>query len=108
MRVEPLQSIRNSLRSGMRLGFPVSRTFEDYLDHFTGLVQIPNIQVCVVLKNGEFNNARLSDGTPHDPTSLIGIVHRVLVNAGENPTWSRHEKVYKSLLDQGDCLEVRL
>ena len=108
VRIEPLQSIRNSLRSGMRLGFPVSRTIEDYLDHYARNVQIPNIRVCVVLKNGKFNKARLIDGTPHDPTSLIGIVHRVLVNAGENPTWSRHEKVYKSLLDEGDCLEVRL
>ena len=60
------------------------------------------------MKNGKFNDARLTDHVPQDPKSLIGIVHRALVNAGENPTWWRRERVYKSLFDRGDCLEVRL
>ena len=108
VRFEPIQSIRNSLRSGLRLGFPVSRTLGHHLDPHSGIVRIPNMWTCVVMKNGKFNNARLSAGAPRDPNSLIGIVHRVLVNAGENPTWLRRERVYRSLFDQGDCLEVRL
>ena len=76
------------------------------MDPHTGMVQIPGMWTCVVMKNGKFNNARLAAGVPRDPTSLIGIVHRVLVNSGENPTWLRRERVYKSLLGQGDCLEV--
>ena len=108
MRYEPIQSIWNSLRSGLRLGFPVSRTLGHHLDPHSGIVRIPNLRTCVVMKNGKFNNARLSAGAPRDPNSLIGIVHRVLVNAGENPTWLRRERVYRSLLGQGDCLEVRL
>ena len=106
--LELIQAIRNSLRSGLRIGFPVSTAIRNHLDPHSGLVQIPNMSTYVVMNNGEFNNARLSRGVPDDPNSLIGVVHRVLVNAGENPSWLRREKVYRSLLGEGDCLEVRL
>ena len=108
VRFEPIQAIRDSLRSGLRIGFPVSRALGHHLDSHSGLVRITEMWICVVMKNGKFNSARLANGVPQDPKSLIGIVHRVLVNAGESPTWLRRERVYKSLLDQGDCLEVRL
>lgn len=104
----PIQTLRNILRSGLRIGFPVSATFGHHLDSYSQFVQMPNMSTCVVIKNGEFNNARLSCGVPDDPNSLIGVVHRVLVHAGENPTWLRREKVYRSLLGEGDCLEVHL
>lgn len=104
----PLQSIQHRLRSGVRLGFPVLRTIGRNLDPHSGMLRIPNLWTCVVVKNGKFNNAKLSTGTPDDPNSLLGIVHRVLVGAGEKPTWSRRESVYNSLLGQGDCLEVHL
>ena len=107
VRIESIHSISRSLRSGLRLGFPVPRDLGgNHLDPHSGMVTIPGMWTCVVMKNGKFNNARLAAGVPRDPTSLIGIVHRVLVNSGENPTWLRRERVYKSLLGQGDCLEV--
>ena len=108
VRFESIHSIRDRLRIGLRLGFPVSPTLENHLDPHSGMVRIPDMWTCVVVKGGKFNNARLADGVPSDPNSLIGIVHRVLVNDGENPIWSRRERVYRSLLGQGDCLEVRL
>ena len=105
-RIEPIHAIRDSLRSGLRLGFPVSQTLGHHLDPHSGIVRIPGIWTTVVMKNGKFNSARLVGGVPRDPNSLIGIVHRVLVDAGESPTWPRRESVYKSLFGQGDCLEV--
>ena len=108
IRFEPIQEIRNSLRSGLRIGFPVSSTLGNHLDSHSGRVQAHNMWTCVVMKNGKFNDARLSGGVPDDPNSLIGVVHRVLADAGENPMWSRREKVYRSLLGEGDCLEVHL
>lgn len=106
VRIESIHSIPGSLRSGLRLGFPIPHALGGHLDPHTGMVQIPGMWTCVVMKNGKFNNARLANGVPCDPTSLIGIVHRVLVNGGENPTWLRRESVYNSTLGQGDCLEV--
>lgn len=104
----PIRAIPGSLRSGFRIGFPVSRNLGDHLDSHSGLVRIPEMWTCVVMKGGEFNNARLTNGVPQDPRSLMGIVHRVLVNAGETPAWLRQERVYMGRFDQGDCLEVRL
>ena len=105
---ESIHSIPGSLKRGLRLGFPMSHTLGHYLDSHSGIVQTSGMWMCVVMMNGEFNNAKLSGSNPDDPNSLIGIVHRVLVTAGENPTWLRRENVYKSLFGQGDCLEVRL
>ena len=103
-----MQVLRDSLRSGLRIGFPVSSAIGNHLDSHSGFVQIPNMSTCIVINNGEFNNARLSGGVPSDSNSLIGVVHRVLVNAGENPSWLRRENVYRSSLGNGDCLEVLL
>ena len=108
MRFVTIQEIRNSLRNGIRIGFPISSTLGNHLDSHSGRVQALDMWTCVVMQNGEFNNARFSNGVPDNPNSLIGIVHRVLVVAGENPRWSRREKVYKSWLGDGDCLEVHL
>ena len=109
VRFETIHSIRDSLRGGLRLGFPVLHSLEHHLDPHSGMLQIADMWTCVVMKNGKFNTAKLVDGVPNDPNSLIGIVHRVLVNAGENPTWMRREMAYRHhLLGPGDCLEVRL
>jgi len=109
MRFEPKHSIRDSLRSGLRLGFPVLHPGH-HLDSYSGMLQVSDMWICVVpsSRKSNCNNAKLVDGVPHDRNSLIGIVHRVLVNAGENPTWIRRESVYSNILGQGDCLEVIL
>ena len=98
----------NSLRRGFRLVFPISQAIGDHLDSHSGKLKIPTVWSCVVLRTGTFNDAKLSGGVPSEPNSLIGVVHRVLVIAGESPTWSRRRNVYRSFLGLGDCLEVAL
>ena len=105
----PLGSIANNLKNGLRLGFPVSHSIEHHLDSHSGQLKIRGFWTCVVIRNGKFNEAMLSSGVPSEQNSLIGVVQRVLVAAGESPTWSRNENVYfHDLLGQGDLLEVSL
>jgi len=104
----PLGLIANSLRGGLRLAFPVSHAIENHLDPHSGQLKIPGMSSCVVISNGKFNGATLSSEVPSERNSLIGVVHRALARAGESPTWSRRQNVYRSLLGQGDCLEVSL
>ena len=104
----PIRAIGNSLRSGLRLGFPVSPNIGHHLDQLSGSIIVPGIFTCVVIRNGKFNDAKLSGGAPKEPNSLIGIVHRVLIEEGRSPKWSLREKVYNNVFGQGDCLEVSL
>ena len=102
----PMQELANILRSGLRIGFPVSRALTDHLDCHSGKLSIPGTYTCVVMRTGKFNDAKLSAGDPSERNSLVGVVHRVLVNAGESPTWLKREGIYTNFLGQGDCLEV--
>ena len=108
LRFLPMGGLADSLRRGLRLVFPVSQAIEHHLDCHSGRLSIPGVWSCVVVRNGKFNDARLEAGVPSEPNSLVGLVHRVLVGAGESPTWSRRLNVYQSFLGQGDCLEVSL
>ena len=103
-----MDALANSLRRGLRLVFPVSQAIGHRLDSHSGMLRIPDVWSCVVLRNGKFNNATLAAGVPSEPNSLVGVVHRVLVIAGESPTWSRRRDVYRSVFGAGDCLEVSL
>ena len=101
--------IASILKGDSRLGFPMLHTDGHHLDSYSGRLTIPGFWTCVVLKNGKFNEAKLSSGVPSEPNSLIGVVHRVLVAAGESPTWSKSENVYyRNLLGPGGLLEVSL
>ena len=105
---ESMNTLADSLRHGLRLAFPISQSFGRHLDSHSGRLQIPDLSCCLVVRNGEFNDATLAEGVPSAPNSLVGVVHRVLVNGGESPTWSRRPNVYHTLLGKGDCLEVSL
>ena len=107
-RFMPMDALANSLRRGLRLAFPVSQAIEHHLDSHSGKLTTPGVWSCVVVRNGKFNDATLAAGVPSEPNSLVGVVHRVLVTAGESPKWSRRRNVYRSFLGQGDCLEVSL
>ena len=104
----PIRTIGNHLKSGVRLGFPIARVTQHHLDSYSGSVRIPDMWTHVVMSTGTFNDARLSDGAPREPNSLIGVVHRALVSAGESPKWLRRERVYSGYIGEGDCLEVSL
>ena len=84
-----MDTLANSLRCGLRLAFPISQAIGRHLDSHSGRLNIPGLSCCVVVRNGKFNCATLAAGVPSAPNSLVGVVHRVLVNAGESPTWSR-------------------
>ena len=106
LRFMPLGELAESLRRGVRVVFPVLQEVGNHLDSHAGRLAIPGVWSCVVVRNGKFNDARLEGGVPREARSLVGVVHRVLVGAGESPTWRRRRNVYRSLLGQGDCLEV--
>lgn len=104
----PMDGVADSLRRGLRLAFPTLPGMDYHLDPHSGPLNIPGLSSCVVVRNGKFNDATLKAGVPSEPNSLVGVVHRVLVSAGESPTWSRHHNLYRSVFGQGDCLEVSL
>lgn len=107
-RFVPVDGLAESLKRGARVVFPVSQAIDHHLDSHAGRLAIPGVWSCVVVRNGKFNEARLEAGVPSEATSLVGVVHRVLVGAGESPSWRRRRNVYRSFLGQGDCLEVSL
>lgn len=105
----PLSTMAEKLQSGWRFGFPVSRSINSHLDHYCGPLRVSGIWSYVVLKGGKFNEATLSEGVPSNPNSLIGVVHRALLDSGEHPTWSRVQDVYSNtFFGPGDLLEVSL
>lgn len=96
------------MSGGLRIVFPVFQAIGNNLDSHSGQLRIPGLWSVIVVKNGKFNNANLVDGVPIDPHSLVGVVHRVLVISGQNPTWTRQKNVYNAFLGLGDFLEVSL
>ena len=104
----PIHAIRDRLQSSFRLGFLLSPDLGHHMHQFANSVRIPGISTCIVIRNGKFNDAKLSAGAPKEPNSLIGVVHRVLIEAGENPQWQLRERVYRNIFGHGDCLEVSL
>ena len=103
----PLKDLSALLRAGRRLGFRVSRRGTTYLEQYDQR-PIKDIAVCAVLGTGPFNRAEVSTAGPVHPKSLVGVVHRVLVAQGANPTWTIHRGVYRSVIGECDCLEVRI
>ena len=94
------------LRGGSALSFPVSERIENYLDQHSGRLSLPNKLICLVLHGGKFNDAKMDAGVPKEENSLVGVVHRALVNAGVTPKWTKQEKAYTNFLGPGDLLEV--
>ena len=104
----PMHSIGAKLKSGLRLGFAVSAEIGS-LDQYThGQLTVPGIWICVVVRNGRLNEARLLGGVPAEAHSLIGVVHRVLIASGYSPQWTITEGAYSSFVGRGDMLEVAI
>ena len=104
----PLHSIGDRLQGDSRLGFPVSAQISSLDSHSPGPVTAGGMWICVVLQTGKFNESRLSGGVPEEEHSLIGVLHRVLVQSGHNPQWTVREGAYGSFLGRGDILEVSI
>ena len=101
-----LSELSNILQSGARLVFSTVVLSERILDPYVRDLPTANMFACIAIRTGTFNDAELIDGAPRLPKSLIGVVHRTLVNDGHNPTWHIHGGTYRSLFEVGDFLEV--
>ena len=105
----PLAELANLLGQGAKLMFPTVVFAERVLDpHVQNIPSVSDAFLCIAIQTGTFNNAELIDGTPKLSSSLIGVIHRTLVEHGHVPTWHVHEGTYRSLVDVGDYLEVTI
>ena len=102
-----LAELANMLKAGARLVFPTVAFSERILDSYgLSLPRERNMFLCMVIQTGAFNNAELENGAPRLPISLIGVIHRTLLEGGWAPQWRLHEGTYQSLVGRGDYLEV--
>ena len=105
----PLAELANLLRQGAKLMFPTVVFSERILDpHVRDFPRVSDAFLCIAIQTGTFNDAELVDGTPKLSSSLIGVIHRTLVEEGHVPTWRVHEGTYRSLVEVGDYLEVTI
>ena len=104
-----LAELAGKLDAGTRLVFPTVELTDRILDpHVLSLSCGPNVIFCVAIQTGAFNDAELVNGAPRLPISLIGVIHRNLVEEGRTPKWILHERTYQSLFGPGDYLELRV
>ena len=93
------------LRSGRRLGFRVSSTYE-YLELYGKVTDIPGVDTYIPIGLGRFNRTQVVDGVPKDEYSAIGTIHRILVANGGKPKWRTTRSAYPGTYADGDLLEV--
>ena len=106
-RLLKLAELAGVLDAGVRLLFPSGKLSDRTLDpHFRNIPTDRNVVACLAIQTGAFNHAELVDGVPRLPASLIGVIHRTLVEAGRTPKWRLHERTYQGLIGPGDYLEV--
>ena len=103
-----LRDLAQTLSTGNRLGFRVTNIGSMRLEQNGEQHSIDGIATCLVVWTGKFNEAEISRSEPLKPYSLVGIVHRVLVSQGMNPTWTIHPGLYRGIVGRCDCLEVRI
>ena len=97
------------LRGGNRLAFRVA-SYGDarHLERHGEQHTVPGVSTCYVVSGGEFNSAEISQNVPEKPNSLVGIIHRTLIDQGAEPEWIVRPNLYRGLFDRCDCLEVRI
>ena len=105
----PLRELSALLRGGNRLAFRVScygdaTMLEQHGEQHT----IAGIATCYVISSGKFNKADMSQNLPKHPKSLVGVIHRTLVNQGAKPEWTIQRNLYRGPFSRCDCLEVRI
>ena len=107
----PLAELVVNLDNGNRLLFPSVMYSERILDTHAligGVPQQNNFFQCLVIETGNFNCAELENCAPKNSESLIGVIHRILIEFGRKPNWILHENTYQSLARLGDYLEVTI
>ena len=105
----PFKKLSALLRGGNRLGFRVSNYGETtQLERYGEQDAVGGIATCLVVGHGTFNNADISENTPKNDNSLIGVIHRVLVSQGTEPRWTVRPAMYRGPFGRCDCLEVNI
>ena len=105
----PLEQLALILKRGRRLGFRVSKYGVDMrLEQYGEQHPISGIATCLVIAHGKFNKADILEDVPHNRISLIGVIHRVLVNQGAEPKWTIRPAMYRGPFGRCDCLEVNI
>ena len=85
-----LSELAKLLRRGNRLAFRVSSYGDAMMLEQHGEQQtIAGVATCYVVSSGKFNKADMAQDIPKQSKSLVGVVHRTLVNQGAQPTWVR-------------------
>ncbi len=104
-----LSELAKLLRRGNRLAFRVSSYGDAMMLEQHGEQQtIAGVATCYVVSSGKFNKADMAQDIPKQSKSLVGVVHRTLVNQGAQPTWTIQPKLYRGPFGRCDCLEVRI
>ena len=109
--VWPLAELVAKLDNGNQLAFPSVMYSVRTLDSNAlrgGAPRQNNFFQCLVINNGEFNDAEFEKGAPKNSKSLIGVIHRTLKEFNRRPNWILHENTYQGLIRPGDYLEVRI
>ena len=102
-----LNQIPGFLEDGNRLGFRVAN-WGPHLEQHGELKPLPDIFTCCVFGRGKFNDVNLENGVPKNENSLIGVIHRKLVEKGHTPNWITTPNLYSGLFGSCDCLEVTI
>ena len=100
-----LAAVAEMLENGARLVFPTVELSGRILDpHIQSLPNHDNVFPCIAIQTGAFNDVELADGVPKLSVSLIGVIHRTLVQSRRAPQWRLHERCYQSLVGSGTTL----
>ncbi len=84
----PMHTIATKLKSGSRLGFAIPMVI-GHMDYVKDQLTSQGIGICAApSRYVGFSDIKLSHDVPEDMNSLIGIVHRVLVESGHKPKWT--------------------
>ena len=105
----PLRELSALLRRGNRLAFRVASYGDATLLEGHGEQHpVAGMATGLVVSGGKFNNADISQNLPKQPKSLVGVIHRTLVNQGAKPKWTIQPNAYRGPFGRCDCLAVRI
>ena len=104
-----LSELCTLLRSDNRLAFRLASIGRGkFLETLGEQHTLPGVLTCHVMYTGSFNDAEMTPNGPKKPDSLVGIVHRTLVNQGAKPEWTTSSNVYTGPFGRCGCLEVHI
>ncbi|EPN46757.1 ATP-binding protein [Pseudomonas syringae pv. actinidiae ICMP 18807] len=77
----------------------------DYIDMYTPINEIPGIVLIRPLTNSRSCNLKMIDGEPEVSTSIVGCLHRAILNHGRTPKWELRQTNFQSVFG-GQMIEI--